>query len=265
MTRRNFNRRRDDAGRVRDCTLAVAVLALGSGLGLTGCSQPVGEAQPTAPVAADWVMSPMVRSIERTPSALIVKGLAAPQGRVVLHSDGQTAYATGADAQGRFDLRILPPAVDTLFVVEARNGQDASPAPYQLLVSQDPKGPLALLASGAPSVRLDAAGPLDVIDSDGEAALASGRATPGAMVPVVVNGGAPIQARTGRNGRWSVSLDLTAQASPATVTVAGRAYDYPGAASVAAPGLLTTSSPSGWRMAWSTRQGIGQSSWFPRP
>ena len=261
MTRRNFNGRPDHAGQVRAGAL---VGAMTLGLAAAGCSQPVGEAAPTPPAAADWVISPMVRSIERTPTALIVRGLAAPQGRVVLHSDGETAYATGADPQGRFDLRILPPTSDMLLVVEARNGQDASPAPYQLLISHDPTGPLALLAPGAPSVRLDGAGPLDVIDSDGQAALASGRATPGAVVPVAINGGAPIQARTGRNGRWSVSLDLAGQASPATVTVAGRAYDYPGAAPVGAPGLATTSNAGGWRMAWSTRQGIGQSSWFPR-
>lgn len=262
MTRRNFQGRARP-GRQRFGAAPLAAVVMG-GLTLAGCSRPAGDAEPTTPASVDWIMSPMVQSIERTPSALIVRGLAVPQGRVVLSGDGAAVYATGADPEGRFELRILPPAADMVFVVETRNGQNASPAPYRLLVSHDADGPLALLGAGSPTIRLDAGGALDVIDSDGGAALASGRARPGGLVAVATNGGPPVQARVGRDGRWRTSLDISGSA-PATVTVAGRAYDYPGSGQMDAAGLTSTADASGWRMVWTTRQGVGQSSWFPRP
>ena len=226
-----------------------------------GCSAPDRTTAPQPTRTAGWVTPPMIESAHRTVSGLTINGRATPLGRVVLRGAGETAYATGADPQGRFQLRIQAPAADTLFVVEAMEGQEASPAPYRLFASRDPQGPIALLAAGAPTRRLDPGGVLDVIDSDGGALAASGRATPGRMVPVAVAGRPAIQARTGSDGRWSVVLDSTASTA-AAVMVGDRTYAYPGPEG-GGSGLVVQRTPGGWRLSWPLSPQSRQSSWFP--
>lgn len=233
-----------------------------TGLGAASCSQPEQLNTPTTQAGSGWVMPPQIESVERTLSGLRVRGRAGPQGRVVLRSVGGTAYAVGADDKGRFDLQIRLPATDTLFLVEAQNGQEASPAPYQMLVSHDPAGPIALLSSGAATRRMGRAGPLDVVDSDGHALMASGRAAPGSPVPVSAGGRPPLQVRTGRDGRWNVTL-TTEGAGPAEIVVAGRRYAYPGPSLGNASGLAIASSPTGWSVSWPISPRSRQNSWFP--
>ncbi|QTC92024.1 hypothetical protein [Brevundimonas goettingensis] len=245
--------------------IGMTVLA---GLGGVACSPaPQGRA-PEAQAAAGWVTPPQIEAVERTAAGLTVRGRAAPQGRVVLRAAGGTAYAVGADANGRFDLQVRSPANDTLFLVETQDGQDASPAPYRMLVSHDPAGPTALLSPGAPTKRLDPAGPLDVVDSDGHALLASGRATAGSSVAVSVAGRAPTQVRVGADGRWSLVL-TNEGAGAAEIVVAGRRYAYPGPALGAGggagggDGLAMVSNPQGWSVSWPVPPRSRQGSWFP--
>lgn len=241
------------------CMTALAVLG-----GVAACSPaPEGRA-PEAQLGAGWVSPPQIESVERTASGLSVRGRAAPQGRVVLRAAGGTAYAVGADANGRFDLQVRSPANDTLFMVETQDGQDASPAPYQMLVSRDPAGPTALLSPGAPTRRLDPAGPLDVVDSDGHALLASGRAAPGSTVAVSVAGRDPVQAHVGADGRWSLAL-TSEGAGAAEIVVAGRRYAYPGPVmgSGSGGGLAMVSNPQGWSVSWPVEPRSRQGSWFP--
>jgi len=240
---------------------AGGMLALVTGA-VAACSAPERAAAPEPARAAGWVTPPMIDAVERGPNSLIVRGRAAPQGRVVLRGVGETAYAAGADDQGRVELRIQPPTVDTLFVVETRNGQDAAPAPYRMLASRDPAGPIALLAAGAPTRRLDRAGALDVIDSDGRALLASGRAQPGTAVSVSVGSGAATQVLAGEDGRWSLMLAAPGGAA-ADVTVAGRLYRYPGPGTATSEGLTLEPVESGWRASWGLSPASRQSSWFP--
>jgi hypothetical protein len=239
-------------------------------MGVAGCSEPEGgaareaasEPGPGSDRAGSWVTPPTIDSVERSPSSLMVRGHAAPLGRVVLRGAGETAYAAGADDRGRVELRIQPPTADTLFVVETRDGQDTAPAPQRLLVSRDPAGPVALLAAGTPTRRLDRAGALDVIDSDGRALLASGRAAPGAMVSVAVGGGAATEALTADDGRWSLML-AAAGGAAVDVTVAGRTYRYPGPGLAPTEGFLLEAVEGGWRASWRLSPGSRQSSWFP--
>ena len=231
--------------------------------GLAGCSgEPQAAAGPTAETSG-WVTPPMVDSVVRNGASLLVRGRAAPLGRVVLRS-AATAYAVGADDEGRFELRIAAPPTDTLFVVEAQTGEDAAPAPYRMLVSRDPAGPVALLAAGAASRRLDPAPALDVIDSDGRVLAVSGRTTPGRRVAVSIPGAAPVAAVADATGRWTVMLDAV-DGGAATVTVAGSAFAYPGSAPAApgAAGTLVVRAGEGWRINWSIGSRARQSSWFP--
>lgn len=238
--------------------LTVALAGLGAG----SCSQPEERKATTAQAGPSWVMPPQIESVERTSSGLQVRGRASPQGRVVLRSVGGIAYAVGADGRGRFDLQIRAPATDTLFLVEAQNGQEASPAPYQMLVSHDPNGPIALLSSGAATRRMGRAGPLDVVDSDGHALLASGRATPRSMVSVSAAGRPALQARVGADGRWNVTL-TSEGAGPADIIVAGRRYTYPGPALGDTGALAIVSNPQGWSVSWPIPPKSRQGSWFP--
>lgn len=239
------------------------VLALAT-LGVASCSRPEQGKAPQAQARSGWVTPPLIESVDRTASGLLVRGRAAPQGRVVLRAAGGTAYAIGADDRGRFDLQIRAPATDTLFMVEAQNGQEASPAPYQMLVSRDPAGPTALLSSGAPTRRMGRAGPLDVVDSDGHALLAAGRAVPGSSVAVSAAGRPPVQVETGRDGRWNVTL-TSEGAGPAEIVVAGRRYAYPGPglAKGGGEGLAVVSNPQGWSVSWAVPPHSRQGSWFP--
>src|SRR5690606_27656856 len=104
---------------------------------IAGCGP---QAQPEAKATPEtgWVMSPDIDGVAASGRELIVRGQASPLGRVVVSGAGDLAYAVGADAQGRFELRVPRPAQDTLFEVEARVGQEGFPAPYRLLIGADP-------------------------------------------------------------------------------------------------------------------------------
>lgn len=236
-----------------------AALTAAGLIGLMACSGPADEPAQAAVAASAWVTTPMIQAAERTPQGLTLRGLAAPSGRVVVRAGGGVAYATGADDQGRFALGIAVPAVDTLFVLETQNGQDASPAPYRLLVTRDPAGPVALLTPGAPTQRLDRAGPLDVIDSDGRAELVSGRATPGARIPLTLGSGAPLEVVTGVNGRWVEPIG----SGTASIAVGERAYARPALSGSAAGPVSVTPQGAGRVVSWTTPGGSTQQSWFP--
>lgn len=227
---------------------------------LSACSAPANQpAQTPAAAAAAWVTTPLIQSAERSGQGLVLRGVTAPSGRVVVRAAGGLAYATGADSEGRFVLRVGALSSDALFVVETQNGQEAAPAPYRLLVTADSAGPIALLTPGGPSRRLDQTGPLDVIDSDGRALLASGRAEPGSLVSISVNGG-PREIQVGADGRWVAAIDGAAS----QIAVGDRLYSLPSLGKTDSGGELAVASVSGGRLVrWATSPKAAQSSWFP--
>jgi hypothetical protein len=188
----------------------------------------------------------------------MLTGHADPGGRVVLRATGGVAYAVGADEAGRFQVRIAAPATDTLFDVQSQQGQQAQPAPTRLLVTADPAGPVALVALGQASRRLDTAGTVDAIDSDGRARLVSGRAAPDAEVAVVA-GGQALSIPTDAEGRWTLSLP----AGSGPLAVDGSVVLDPGAATPPTDGVSVERLAGGWRLGWRASDGAGQSSWFP--
>jgi hypothetical protein len=240
----------------RRVVLGLGVAAV---LALVACTAPVDGPTQTPVEDAHWVTTPEIHAAERSGSGLVVSGLAAPSGRVAIRGAAGVAYATNADEEGRFVLRIAAPSADSLFVVETQKGQEAAPAPYRLLVTRDPDGPIALVSSGGPSQRLDPPGLLDVIDSDGRASLASGRGQPGGTASVSAGGRTIDRLPIGEHGRWVLPLD-----SQASVTVGGRAYARPGLPpSVSGEGLSISESGGGRMVAWTSPEGATQFSWFP--
>jgi len=235
-------------------TLAAGISLLGA-LVVAGCGE---QAQPQAETTPDtgWVMPPEIDAAASSGREVIVRGKASPLGRVVVSGAGDLAYAVGADTEGRFELRVPRPAQDTLFVVEARVGQEGFPAPYRLLIGADPQAPIALLAIGAPTRRLDAAPGLDAVDTDGRGALVSGRAAP--KTEVVIEGSMERRVRADETGRWRLagSGDGTTP-----IRVAGVAY-APAPGGAATPDTLERAG-AGWRIAWSSPGGGRQSTWFP--
>lgn len=223
-------------------------------LAVAGCGP---QAQPKAEAAPEtaWVMSPDIDGVTASGAELIVRGQASPLGRVVVSGAGGLAYAVGADAQGRFELRVPRPAQDTLFEVEARVGQEGFPAPYRLLIGADPQSPIALLAVGAPTRRLDPGPGLDAVDSDGRATFISGRAAPG--TEVVIEGDGERTATADRSGRWRLA---GSGSGAAPIRIGGITYSPSPA--MAAPGGLERTE-GGWRIAWTSPGGGRQSTWFP--
>ncbi len=200
-------------------------------------------------------MPPVIDTATASGRDVLVTGHAASLGRVVIRDEGRLAYAVGADTAGRFELRVPRPIQDTLFTVEALRGQTGYPAPYRLLVGADPSAPIALLAIGAPTRRLDPGPGLDAIDSDGRAAFLSGRAPAGSSV--VIDGSTRRTAVADAQGRWRLA---GAGDGSSRFSVGGVGY---------APVIGGTRegelerAGAGWRISWSSA-GLGrQSTWFP--
>ena len=223
---------------------------------LSACSEATAPIE-EATRETGWVMPPVVDTATASGRDLVVSGFAAPLGRVVVRGAGDLAYAVGTDEQGRFDLRVPRPSRDTVFTVEARQGQTAYPAPYRLLIGADPQAPVALLAIGAPTRRLDGDGGLDAVDTDGRATFLSGRATAGATVRIEGMGSRTTSADD--QGRWRIA-GAGDGASP--IVVDGVAHTpAPGSGDAVEGGLERAG--AGWRITWSSPGAGRQSTWFP--
>jgi hypothetical protein len=237
----------------RPIALGLIIVAMAA---VSACGDRPAPETRTVPAPDTWVTPPQIDAVTGTGSDLNVQGSAAPLGRVVVAQQGGQAYAVAADAEGRFELRMPRPRQDTLFVVEARAGQVAYPAPYRLLVAGDPAGPIALLSIGAPTLRLDPGPSLDSVDSDGRAAVLSGRAPPERVVALAV-GPAPAQ-RVVSNGRWNL---VVAGGAADSLDVDGVVYSPPVGVPAAA-GVLVRAG-AGWQIRWEGAGGARQSTWFP--
>lgn len=209
---------------------------------------------------AQWAMPPHIDSVERGPAGLIVHGRADPGARVVLRSADGAAVAASADARGRFDIRLAPAGNVMLLTPETQRGQEASPAARRLLILDGGRGPMALLSSGGPTRRLDAAPALGAADSDGRVLILSGVAEAGDQVAAGVAGGRQGQAVAGPDGRWSLTFDAS---GPAGLTVGPAAFDWPGAGAAGAGPLSARRTPGGWAVDWTAPDGAALSTWLP--
>lgn len=229
--------------------------------GVTGCSSPEWREAGGSAAASEWSATPAIATVARSGEGVRISGVTEPQGRVVLRTLDGTAYATGSDSDGRFAVMMPAPSVDTLLVIEGQRGEATARAPHELLVVAAPVGPAALLADGAPTRRIDTAGPLDAIDSDGRVLTASGRAAPRTDVRLRIDGRPPITARAGPDGRWSTPLPVSGS-GPLELAIDERRYAYPGPGASSDP--LVQPAGEGWRAVRRLGGTSWQSSWLPK-
>lgn len=206
--------------------------------------------------ASPWVRPPLIDGVTRDGGVLVVRGAAGPNARVVLRAPDAAAVAASADGAGRFEIRLPALHGDVRFTPEVQVGEDAAISPETLVIVQGGAGPVVLIAAGQPTLRLDGAGGLDAVDSDGATLMASGQAQ-GAEPSVSVDGVVVPATEMGR-GRWRA---VTGQAGPATITVNGKSFDYPGAGR--ASGFVAERAGRGWRIGWSVAPNGHQTAWLP--
>lgn len=237
------------------------LLLLLASLGLAAaCSQRPADAPPATASEAlsGWAQPPRIQTVTRAQGAVTVTGLAAPGARIVLRGADGAAFAASTDEAGRFDIRIGAPDHDLLLIPETQTGQDAAPAPERLLIVGGAQGPVVMLAPGSAGRRLDGAGALGAVDSDGRMLALSGRAQPGQSVSVTLNGRAVAVAQADATGHWSA---VAAPAGgPARLEVGGSVYDYPGEDGA---GAIAARAGAGWRLAWDVPSGGRQVTWLP--
>lgn len=226
---------------------------------LAACSAegPAPASTPGEP-ASGWATPPRVEAVTRTRGGLTVTGQASPGARVVLRGADGMAFAASADDTGRFDIRMSAPAGDLLLTPETQTGQDAAPAPEQLLIVAGGQGPIAMLAPGAASRRLDRTGMLGAVDSDGRMLALSGRAPAGEGVRITLDGRPSAAPAADGDGRWSAIVGPSTGA--ARLGVGAESYDYPGPGEATARAMRAG---AGWRLAWPVPAGGRQSTWLP--
>jgi hypothetical protein len=240
----------------------IVVAWVGAMLALSGCSAPVERAKGEEAVQdGGWTVAPRIRAVERQGAGLVVRGDASPGARVVLRGDQDAAFAAGADASGRFELRVaaLPSAM--LLTPEVQVGQFPASGPEQLILAGEGAGVAALLIEGGASRRLSAGPALDSVDGDGRGLIVSGRSRSGVRVTVSADGGDRLEAVADAAGRWTAALPNVGD-RPVTITVDEASFAYPGPAPATEVGLIVRSG-SGWRLTRQLSTSARQTSWFP--
>nr|WP_314526494.1 hypothetical protein [uncultured Brevundimonas sp.] len=242
----------------RRISVAIVAALLAPGLMLSACSRGEGGAVGTSGTekASPWVRPPMIDGVTRAGGVLIVRGAADPNARVVLRAPDVAAVAVNADAAGRFELRLPPLHGDVRLTPEVQVGEDAAISPETLVVIQGGAGPVALIAAGQPTVRLDGSSVLNAVDSDGSTLVASGPA--GQNPPVVTIGGAEVDVAPAARGQWRAMIG---RAGAAPITVAGQSFDYPGDGG--GSGFSIARAGQGWRIVWPVAPVGHQSAWLP--
>lgn len=204
-----------------------------------------------------WLRPPVVSGVARAGDSLVLTGLAEPGGRVVLRGNAGAAFATSADARGRFEVRLPAPTEHLWLRPELQAGRTASAAPDRLLLIAG--GPAVVLRPGGAARRLGPAPALSAIDSDGRILTVSGRADRTGRPVTVSAGGPPVDVPLGAGGAWSVVLPSQG-AGP--VTVDGAVFDWPGEGGAGAAPVIERAG-AGWRIDWTGAGEARQSTWLP--
>lgn len=237
---------------------------------LVGCT-PASPARPTAasgkgPSAAGeaaYGRPPAVTAVQAGGGRLRLQGAADPGSRVRLATPtGQALFAT-VDRGGSWRLSIPEAAGVRLFGLSMTKDRRVVQAESYLAIV--PQALAVQLRSGAGAVVLGSgAGPIAVtaldVDRKGGAVL-SGRAHPGAMVDLLVDGAPRGRAMADASGRFALDLDeplqpgnhqLQAASGPARVVVDAPLADLP----QPTQGPFAADRAAGaWRIVWVTPAG----------
>lgn len=240
----------------------IIVAGVGIVLSLAGCRAPAertgGE---EAPQDGGWTAAPRIRAVERQGAGLIVHGEAPPGARVVLRGDQEAAFAAGADAAGRFDVRVGAPSAPMLLTPEVQIGRFPAPGPERLMLVGEGTLLAAMLVEGGASRRLSAGPALDSVDGDGGGILVSGRAVPGARLSVSGGGGVAVEVNVDSSGRWTAALPNLGD-HPTSIRVGDASFAYPGPTDGADVGRIERAG-AGWRLTRALSSSARQTSWFP--
>jgi len=236
----------------------VAALSVSLSASLAGCSRGgEGEARPAdALETSSWAQPPLIEAAVRDGSMVVVRGRAGPDARVVLRGADGAAVAVGADASGRFELRVPATSGDIRLTPEVQVGEDAAPSPETLVLIRGGAGPIALIAAGEPTVRLDGQGMLDAVDSDGSAVIVSGLAA--GTAPTVLIDGVRAVVVEASGGRWRATAPGGA---PGVIEVGGERFEFPGFG--AQSDFTPVRAGQGWRLTWPTGPSGRQTTWLP--
>lgn len=237
-----------------------AVWVASGALLLAACQGREGRADAAASPETDgWTRPPSIQTASVDRGALVVTGVAEPNGRVVLRTETGVAYGTAADEEGLFQLRAPLSPHTLLLRSETQVGREAAASADRLLVVAGGRGPIALLRSGSAARRLDGTPTLGSVDTDGRVVLASGFA-PG---PVTVEAGGQVgRAAPDSKGHWSLMTNLPPDGGD--IRVGTVTSTWPGAGTLeAAGGPRAERAGQGWRVMWSTDSGAAQSTWLP--
>lgn len=238
--------------------IAMAAVSVTMVAALSACSWD-GEGAPRAADAeatSPWVQPPHVQTARRDGAMILVQGRAGPDARVVLRGADGAAVAVGADATGRFELRVPAAPGDIRLTPEVQVGEDAAPSPETLVLIRGGAGPIVLVAAGEPTVRLDGQGALDAVDSDGSAVIVSGRSN--GAPPVVLIDGERAEVMRGPGGRWRARAP---GGGAATIDVDGTRFAFPGLG--AQSDFTPVRAGEGWRLTWPTGPSGRQTVWLP--
>lgn len=234
----------------------IVLIALAAATAACSDAQPGAKGRAKAQPTSDWVQPPHVDAVLRDGAVLVVRGSAAPDARVVLRAGDGDAIAATADSNGRFELRLPALQGDVFLRPEVQVGEDAAASPETLVVVQAGAGPIALIASGRPTIRLDVQGILSAVDYDGRTLAASGRTGEGA--PAVLIDGQKAQAAPMGTGGW---IAFSPDRSPRQIDVGGRNFTLPDLSAGAAPSVERAG--DGWRITTTVAPQGRQTTWLP--
>lgn len=212
---------------------------------------------------AGYLSPPVVTGGVWSPGGVTLTGTAAPGAQVGLTSPSGARVAAATDATGRWNVTLAEGAAPAIYGLAMElEGRAVQSEGYLLLT---PEGRVWQLRAGA-GARLLAgppAGGLTALDYDsGGAVVVSGQAPPETPVAISVDGRPAMQARSGADGRLSVTLAQPLPPGGHVVSLASGANPSQQAAftieaqppALAEP-MRTVREAGRWRIDWLTPGG----------
>lgn len=248
-------------------TRSIAMVAMATLIG--ACSPGPTQSTDSEVMQPAYAAPPVAVAVETASQAgLTIRGRAGPDERVRLIQMDGTAHGVTAGGDGAFAITVPDRTpTDLLFNLSVeRAGQSVSSDGWLFSPGAAPTRAVMLRAGGA-SLPVGAAPLLATIDMDpgGGAALA-GRAEPGAMVAISIDGQSLGRVEAGDSGVWF--MVLPSALSPGSHVLVASVGEQQARAelnlvSVRPEGALeTVAVPNGVRVAWGLPGGGSQTTWI---
>jgi hypothetical protein len=244
-------------------TFLLAVLAACSPIERAGPAAPGGPVRRAHAAEEAYRTPPTVSDAQPEPGGrILLEGLADPGSRIRLATPAGQAVFAKTDSHGVWRAALAQASTLRLFGLSM--AEDRGVFQSESYLALTPAGLAVQLRSGAGAVVLGApcATCLTALDFDRKGgAVVSGRAPPGAVVSLSLDGVPRGRVAADRQGRYSLDLDEPLEPGLHHLVVAGAGGLATAAAQVTAPVALTSGpfaagdTPSGWRIEWVTPGG----------